>query len=70
MFFHLRCESGELLLSMEYLPRMVMVMFVFTYHSLFYYLQFHMEFPWPPGTQDDPAAEQENGVQVPALPAL
>jgi len=28
MFFHLRCESGELLLSMEYLPRMVMVMFV------------------------------------------
>ena len=24
---HLRCESGELLLSIEYLPRMVMVMF-------------------------------------------
>ena len=53
MFDRLRRESGDLLESIEYLPRMVMVMFCLfnghNGHSLFFVVakQVNKLFPWP-----------------------
>ena len=52
--------------------KMVMVMFYpvwYEHHDLFYF-PIEYVFPWPDIAQVEYPAEQENGVKVPALPAL
>ena len=49
----------------------VLPIFRYDRHNLFYFVRtIEYLFPWPDIAQVEYPAEQENGVQVPALPAL